>query len=288
VGGHSHTKVVSPVVIGHTIIVQAWEHAKALGVLDLEIEDGKIVNYYGHLEEIRPEPGKEDKPVSELVEKYEQSIDAALAEIVGEANADLDGENVRERETNLGDLIADIMRSASGSDATIINGGGIRAGIKRGEIKRRDVSNVLPFDNYIVAVKLSGRQVREALEYGVSGIEGGSGRFPQVSGITFSYLRSASPGARVKDILITGSPIEPDREYIVATNDFIAAGGDGYKVFGEAAVAAKGYPDAADNTKVERPVYCDSGRWLRDVVIEYIQEKKVITPSTDGRIMEIP
>ena len=135
VGGHSHTKIEKPVKVGNTIIVQAWEHAKVLGVLELTVEDGKIIGFEGRLEEIKPKIGKEDKAVFTIVEKYKQKVNAVLNERVGEAEVDLDGENVRRRETNLGNLIADIMRHASGADVTIINGGGIRTSIKKGEIR---------------------------------------------------------------------------------------------------------------------------------------------------------
>lgn len=166
VGGHSHTKLDQPVVIGNTIIVQAWEHAKALGMLDLTIENGKIVNYDGHLDEINPRLYKPDPSVQEIVESYNRKLDGVLNEVIGEAAFDLDGENVREKETNLGDLIADIIRQESGADLAIINGGSIRTSIKKGGIRVEDVYSVLPFDNYIVAIKITGRQIKEALEHG--------------------------------------------------------------------------------------------------------------------------
>ncbi len=202
VGGHSHTKVLTPVRVNETIVVQAWEHAKALGVLDITVEDGKIIRADGRLEEIRPVSGREDPAVAEIVEKYQEKVTAVLDERIGRALHDLDGENVRTRETDLGDFIADIMRNAAGAEAAIINGGGIRTSIKKGELKVKDIYSVLPFDNYIVAVKLSGRQIREALEHGVSSVESGEGRFPQVSGLAFTYNRSLPAGARVTGILV--------------------------------------------------------------------------------------
>jgi 5'-nucleotidase/UDP-sugar diphosphatase len=75
VGGHSHTKLLKPVLIGNTIIVQAWEHAKALGLLDLVIEGGKITAFEGHWEEIKPDPDSEDRDIMELVERYNKKID---------------------------------------------------------------------------------------------------------------------------------------------------------------------------------------------------------------------
>jgi 2',3'-cyclic-nucleotide 2'-phosphodiesterase (5'-nucleotidase family) len=286
VGGHSHTKIEKPVKVGNTIIVQAWEHAKALGVLDLTVEDGKLTGFEGRLEEIKPEIGKEDKAASVIVEKYKQKVDAVLSEGVGEAEVNLDGENVRRMETNLGDLIADILRQASGADVTIINGGGIRTSIKKGEIRVKDVYSVLPFDNYIVAIKLTGEQIREALEHGVSAVEEGEGRFPQVSGLSFKYSLSYKRGSRVKEVLIAGQPIGSNREYIVATNDFLAAGGDGYTAFGEAIKTSKDFAIVGGMMKGEKVVYSNSGRWLRDVVVDYIKEMRKIAPKVEGRIIE--
>jgi len=287
VGGHSHTKALSPAIINKTIVLQAWEHAKALGVLDLTISDGRIEKYEGHLEEIRPEPGKDDKNITAIVEKYRGKVDAVLNETVGWAEADLDGENVRKKETNLGDFIADIMREESNADIALINGGTIRTSIKKGELKVKHIYAVLPFDNYIVAVKLSGKQIREALEHGVSAIEEGAGRFPQISGLSFTYSSSVKSGARLQEILVAGNLIDLNKEYSVATNDFLAAGGDGYKAFGDAVKSSKDFSVVGGMMKGEKLTYSDSGRWLRDVVIEHIKKKKNIHVAVDNRIMEV-
>ena len=288
VGGHSHTRVGNPSIVGKTIIVQAWEHGKVLGVLDLTIDDGKIMKAEGHLEEIRPDIGEEDRDTLAVLQKYRQKVDSVLSERVGETELDLDGENVRRAETNLGDLITDITRQASGADVAILNGGGIRTSIKKGEIRVKDVYSVLPFDNYIVAIKLFGREIKEALEHGVSAIEKEEGRFPQVSGVVFTYSPSATIGSRLKEVIISGKSLEPDKEYSVATNDFLAAGGDGYRAFGDAIKASKDFEIIGGMMKGEKLVYSDSGRWLKDVVIQYIKEKKTIAPKTEGRIKEIP
>jgi len=287
VGGHSHTKLREPSRVGDTLIVQAWEHAKALGVLDITLEDGKIISSAGRLDEIRPVPGAGDKTVEAIVAGYEEKIDVLLNEKVGAADSDLDGEKVRYRETNLGDLVTDIIRETSGADAAIINGGTIRTSIKRGEIRVRDIYSVLPFDNYIVAIKLTGKQVLDALEHGVSAVEQGEGRFPQVSGITFRYSLSEMPGHRVKNIIMRGKQIDPGGEYTIATNDFLAAGGDGYRAFGEAVKSSKDFSVTGGAMKGEKLVYSDSGRWLRDVVIHYIREKKRVGPEVEGRIVEV-
>jgi len=287
VGGHSHTKITKPVSLGNTLIVQAWEHGKAVGVLDLTVKDGKIIRSEGHLEEIRPEKGKGAKATLAIMKKYRKRVDAVLNERIGEVEVDLDGENVRKRETNLGNFITDIMRRTSGADVTLINGGGIRTSIRKGEVRVKDIYSVLPFDNYIVAIKLTGKQAREALEHGVSAVEDEEGRFPQVSGLSFKYSPSEKRGSRIKEISVAGHPINLDREYIVATNDFLAVGGDGYKTFGEAIQSSKHFSVIGGMMKGEKVVYSESGRWLRDVVVEYIKKKKRIAPTIEGRIIEI-
>jgi 5'-nucleotidase/UDP-sugar diphosphatase len=287
VGGHSHTKLLEPAVVGNTIIVQAWEHAKALGVLDLTVEDGKIKKFSGHLQMIKPGQCREDKAVRSLVKRYAVRVNAVLGEKIGEAAVDLDGEHVRSRESNLGDLLADIFRQTTGANAVIINGGGIRASIPKGIITVKDIYSVLPFNNYLVAIKLTGKQIREALEYGVSGLEEGAGRFPQVSGLSFTYRAKAPAGSRVKKIMIGGQPLDPKKEYAVATNDFMAAGGDGYRAFGQALKSSRDFACTGGMLKGEKLVYNDAGHWLRDVVIDYIRQQKTVAPQVEGRIKQI-
>jgi 5'-nucleotidase/UDP-sugar diphosphatase len=287
VGGHSHTRLEKPTRVGHTVIVQAWEHARALGVVDVSVDNGRVVSISSRLEDIRPDLCKPDPDVQRLVEKYRRQVDAVLDGMAGEALVPLDGENVRKRETNLGNLVADIMRSVSGADATIINGGGIRASIPAGPIRVRDVFTALPFDNYIVAVRLNGTRIRQALEHGVAQLESGSGAFPQVSGISFSYDPSAPAGSRVREVLLGGEPLDPMREYTVATNDFLAAGGDGYAAFGEAVRSSQDFEIIGGTLRGEKLVYNDSGRWLRDVVVGWLKEKQTTAPVVENRICEV-
>jgi 2',3'-cyclic-nucleotide 2'-phosphodiesterase (5'-nucleotidase family) len=288
VGGHSHTRLEHPVAVGRTLIVQAWEHGKALGVLDLTVENGRVVRHEGRLEAIKPGLAPADPSIQALVAGFTGRVDAALSQPVAQALVDLDGERVRERETNFGNLVADIMRTVSGADATIINGGGIRTSIRQGDVSAKHVYAALPFDNYIVAFRLTGRQIRAALEHGVSGVQEGAGRFPQVSGLAFTFSRSAPRGQRVREVLVGGRPLDLQREYTVATNDFLAAGGDGYRAFGEAMAASRDYAVVGGAMQGERLVYNDAGRWLRDVVIERMREMGRLSPRVEGRITEVP
>lgn len=287
VGGHSHTKMLQPELLGQTIIVQAWEHAKALGILNLKIKDGKVIGFDGGLQEISPASGAPNSRVQDIVARYERQADSLLQRTIGETQVDLDGAHVRTGETNLGDFVADVMRQTAGAEVALINGGTIRTSIPQGKITVKDIYAVLPFDNYLVAISLTGAQVKAALEHGVAKLDEPSGSFPQVSGLTFTYSRSAPAGARVKDVTVAGRPLDPQREYVVATNDYLVAGGDGYTVFGEALKSAGDYTNQGGTLTSSKLAYNDPGTWLRDLLITAIQARKTIAPKTDGRIKAV-
>jgi len=287
VGGHSHTKILQPELVGQTIIVQAWEHAKGLGVLNLKVKDGKVIGFDGVLQEISPAAGAPNSQVQEIVARYERQVDSLLQRTIGETQVDLDGEHVRTGETNLGDFVADVMRQTAGAEATIINGGGIRTGLAQGKITVKDIYAMLPYDNYLVAISLTGAQVKAALEHGVASLEEHSGSFPQVSGLTFTYSRSAPAGFRVKEVTVGGQPLDAQKEYVVATHDYLVAGGDGYTVFGEALKSAGDYTNLGGTITSSKLAYNDPGAWLRDLVIHAIQARKTIAPKTDGRIKAV-
>jgi 2',3'-cyclic-nucleotide 2'-phosphodiesterase (5'-nucleotidase family) len=289
VGGHSHTKLTRPEVVAGVLIVQAYEHGKTLGVLDLTWRDGKIAAYAGQLLEIRPTPGQEDPGIGVLVARYQERLDRVLGEQVGRTEVDLNGEQeqVRTTETNLGNLVTDVLRARAGADVALINGGSIKKSIIRGKILRQDVYAALPFNNYLVAFRLTGRELREALEHGVSGVEEQLGRFPQVSGLAFTYKPSAPPGLRVQEVLVGGRPLQPEREYTVATLDFMAAGGDGYRVFGKVMGGVRGIAAVEAMMSSPQVVYIDPGRWVREDVIDYLKAHPAIAPRVEGRIREV-
>jgi 5'-nucleotidase / UDP-sugar diphosphatase len=130
------------------------------------------------------------------------------------------------------------------------------------------VLEVLPFGNTLALVTITGAQVKQALENGVSQVESGAGRFPQVAGVRFSFDRTKAVGERVTGILFNGAPIDPAASYVVVTNNFMLTGGDGYTAF----VAGRGG--------------YDSGFILADVVEEFITANSPVNYVVDGRITE--
>jgi 5'-nucleotidase / UDP-sugar diphosphatase len=282
VGGHTHTRIETPIKVNETIIVQAWEHAKVLGVLDLTIQDRKVINYQGKLLPISPDNQRPDPLIAEIVDRYKNQSAAMLDEVIGEALVDLQGKGARSRETNLGNLVADVMREDAKADAALTNAGGLRADILKGPIRMKDLFSVLPFPNHLVVLRVTGRELKEILEHGLSDLSGTGGQFPQVSGMRLTYKFTAPSGQRITAVWIQEKPLDPETWYTLATNDFLLAGGDGYAIFKKILQGEKNSP-----TQNPRVILFDSGRELRDLVVAFIREKKQVSASAGGRIQKI-
>ncbi|MGE8080458.1 5'-nucleotidase C-terminal domain-containing protein [Peribacillus loiseleuriae] len=270
VDGHSHSTLVAGQEAGKdTLIVSAGEYTKNLGVVELTLEGKVITGKKAHLitkEEAENLP--DDVDISTLIKDIKKKQEVILSEKIGETDAILEGERtqVRARETNLGNLLSDAMVHATGADAAITNGGGIRASIKQGTITKGNVVDVLPFGNFLVTKKFTGAEMKAALEHGTSDYPNVKGAFPHVSGITFEIDVKAEKGNRVKNLKIAGAPAVMEKEYTVATNDFLASGGDDYTMLKNG------------------PLVNEYGA-LDEVVIEYIKENSPIKARIENRIV---
>ncbi len=211
-----------------------------------------------------------------MVDKFQAQLDESLNVPLGPTEGPLDSRRnvVRGEESAMGDLIADAMRWATGADIAIANGGGIRADrtYDAGTVlTRRDILTELPFGNSTVVTELPGSQILAAIENGVSKVEKGSGRFPQVSGMAYVYDPSAPAGSRVVSITVGGEPLDPDKVYKVAVNNYILNGGDGYSALGGGKVLV----DAAN------------GNLLANDVMNYIETMGKVTNKVEGRIKTV-
>jgi 2',3'-cyclic-nucleotide 2'-phosphodiesterase (5'-nucleotidase family) len=154
---------------------------------------------------------------------------------------------VRAAETNLGDLCTDAYRIQTGADIGYLNAGSIRTSIPKGDITRSEILDVHPFGNAICVVKMKGQKILDALEWGCRTVPEENGAFPQVSNVTYeihTYIPSPcqmdehglntgfSGEYRVKNVTVGGEPLDPEKEYTLATNNYILKEhGDGYSAF---------------------------------------------------------
>ena len=215
-----------------------------------------------------------DAEIAALVAGYSDALDAELKVAIGITETALDSRRatVRSEEAAIGNLIADAMRSAVGADVAITNGGGIRADREYpagATLTRGDIFAELPFGNRTVKLQLSGADIRAALENGFSQVEVFGGRFPQVSGLAVTYNPGRLPGQRVLSVTVGGEPLDDARTYTLATNDYMAGGGDGYAVFRSA-------------TALIDPV---SATLMASQVIDHVARAGTVAPKPEGRIV---
>ena len=265
IDGHSHDAWPGGrAVEGGALIVSAGEKLNSLGKVTLTFEAGCVVAQA----ELIPAPKVfEDRFVLKVMDEVKAAQDVTLLQVVGKTAVDLDGEraNVRTRETNLGNVAADAILEYTGAEVAITNGGGIRASIPAGDITLKDVVTVFPFGNIVVTKEITGADIRAALEHGLRMYPDQNGGFPQVAGMKAVFDPSKEAESRIVSIEIGGAPLQEDKTYLLATNDFMAAGGDGYAMFTAA------------------PISRQFGG-LDEALKAYLEAHGEISPAVEGRI----
>jgi 2',3'-cyclic-nucleotide 2'-phosphodiesterase (5'-nucleotidase family) len=237
--GHNHDLFIN--FDGRNAMAESSYDAHYVVLIDVTIEvkmedDRRAVTWWPQFRVVDTAQVTPDPEVAAVVAGFEQELGREMDVPLGTTAVELDSRNatVRTREAAIGNLIADAMRDKTGAVAAVTNGGGIRGGKlypPGTAITRRDILAELPFGNRVVTIDVPGRALREGLENAVSRVEIAAGRFPQVSGMTIEYDPRRPAGRRVVSIKIGGRPLEPNRVYRIATNDFLARGGDGYAGF---------------------------------------------------------
>ncbi|MCC2689791.1 MAG: yfkN 1, partial [Rhizobiaceae bacterium] len=294
VGGHSHSLLSNtdpkaegpyPTMIdnpeGYKVpVTQAASYSKYLGEFKVVFDDNGVVKEASGDPLLLDKEIIPDAAVLARIKELGAPIEELKNKEVSETTKPIDGsrENCRARECEMGNLVSDaILDRVKDQGVTIVfqNGGGLRASIDQGIVTMGEVLTVLPFQNTLATFQLAGRDIVASLEHGVSGIEEVKGQFPQVSGLRYSFDKSAAPNSgRIKSVEVMegGSwmPIDEAKIYTVATNNFTRGGGDGYTLF--ATNAQKAY---------------DYGPGLEQVVADYLAANRPYTPALDGRITEV-
>lgn len=237
IDGHSHSTYPEGYVTNNgTLIASTGQYEGSLGkvslVVDNETKEVKVKTAY-LISKDQALAYTPDSVVTDEIKSIDKEQSAGLLEVVGKNLTLLNGvrEDVRSKETNLGNLIQDSMLYETGAQIAISNGGNIRANIDVGDITKGEIITVLPFGNYIVTKYLTGAQVKEVLEFAVSKSPAVNPAFAHVAGIKFSYDESKPEGQRIIEITMDGKKLDMEKKYLVATNDFLAVGGDNYPCF---------------------------------------------------------
>lgn len=273
--------IVSVEYDGRIGLVESASQADFVTVITLTMDtvegsDGPSFVWEPSFEVINTAFVEPDARLAEAVQGYEDTLSAELDVEIGTTDVALDTRRttVRAEEAAFANLMVDAMRQAVGADVALSNGGGIRADrtYEPGTVlTRRDIQSELPFGNKTILIEITGADLRAALENGVSQVEQGGGRFPHVSGLTFSYDGSRPAGERVVEVMVDGKPLDDAAKLTLATNDFMGNGGDGYEVF-------VGKPRIVDANAAEL---------MASQVIDYIAAAGTIAPTVEGRITRL-
>ena len=285
VGGHTNTYLSNtdekaegpyPTMVNDTAIVSAYAYGKFLGELKVVFDDAGVVKEASGAPLIMNGEVVQDQPTLDRIAELAKPLDEIRSKVVAEAADQIDGSRdlCRSAECPMGNLIADAMLDRvkeQGVQIAIQNGGGVRASIDGGEVTMGEVLSVLPFQNTLSTFQAKGSTVLAALENGVSQVEEGGGRFPQVAGIKFAFDPAKPAGERISDVMVAEGdsfvPLDPEKVYGLVSNNYVRTGGDGYKVF-----------DSESSNAY------DFGPDLADVTAEYLAKSNGYAPYVDGRI----
>ncbi len=219
-GGHSHN-VVDDRVNGHPILIGGAQ-GQYLAVADLVMDPlrGKVVETSQRVLTVYAD-GPVDSAWVEHVARWNADVAPVAAQVLGNASVAL---HRRRPESTIGDFITDAMRADVRADVALQNPGGMRADLDAGPITRGDVYAIMPFDNTIVTMELTGAQLKLALEQSLRGE-----RVTQVSGVRYVFDSSKPSLQRITQLtLADGTPVDEAKTYTVAANNFMASGGDQY------------------------------------------------------------
>jgi 5'-nucleotidase/UDP-sugar diphosphatase len=275
--GHNHDLHID--FDGRTALVESEQDANYVAVVDIDVavtqgETIHALSWWPNFRVIDTATVDPDPVLLEKVHVYQAGLAKRLDVEIAALAVPLDSrtELVRSKECTIGNLFADALLKATDADAVIINGGGIRGnrtypvGTK---LLKSDILDELPFGNKTVVATISGKDILAALENGLSQLDRLSGRFPHVAGLRVVVDPAALPGARVKAVSVNGEALDSARDYKLATNDFLALGGDGYGMLAGKMEATR-----------------DSGTRLVALdVMDYVEAKKIIDTTIEGRIV---
>lgn len=264
---------------GKVVLSESESQGNYINVVELAVtkatKDGKsTITWTPNFRIVDSATVKPDPEIEAVVKGYEDKLSKELDIEIGVTETPLDSRRatVRGGEAAMGNLIADALKASVGADVAITNGGGIRADKQYAagqKLTRRDILAEMPFGNTTVLLEVKGEQIKAALENGVSQVRELGGRFPQVSGIVAEIDLKEPVGSRVKSVTVNNQPLDPAKIYKLATNDFMARGGDGYRAFAD----AKSLVDIS------------ASQLMASQVIDYVAKAGKVAPKVEGRVV---
>ena len=266
-----------------TLIGSAFAYGKYLGRIEFSFDaQGVPIAWQGEPILLDQSIIRHQGMAHEALELYKPIL-ALESEKVGTAVAEIQAQDCRFEECVAGNFLSDAMlfyTRKMGVDIALMNAGGIRASLPKGSINRAHLKETLPFEKKLVMFKLKGSLIRQILEHGVSFAEDkrndNTGRFLQVAGLKYVFDPHKLPGKRIIEIqvydFITAKykSLDPNKIYGVATNSYMAEGGDDYRFFAHALEKW--------SLNIE----------LKELLEEFFKSPQSQLPKLEGRIIKRP
>ena len=222
VGGHKHPPGSG--VIGSIPIVRAGSNARAVTAVDLYRRADGTRGFNVATQTVFADGAVDDPGLAKILAPYKEAANAVGASVIATLAERLRSSPAGDR--RLGKLVADSARSYAEADVGLHNPGGVRADLPAGPVSYADLHRVLPFDNMVVRVTLSGIQLQRLIEQ--------AGPRYYLSNLRAEFDLSAPAGPRLLSLhLSDGTSIKGEESYTLATNDFLAEGGDGFDILAE-------------------------------------------------------
>jgi 2',3'-cyclic-nucleotide 2'-phosphodiesterase (5'-nucleotidase family) len=264
-GGHSHNQIVDEIA-GVPVLISG-AHGEVVGVVDLTFDplSDRVIEHRARLVPAYGDANPPDSAWTARVAAWNAGVAPVAAEPLGRNAHRL----TRAGDSTVGYLVTDAMRFASHADVALTNGGGLRADLPEGTVTRGAIYEVMPFDNTIVTLEMTGDELRRVLEEGLK-----AGHVLQPSGIKLTYDPGKPEMQRIVSLtLADGSPLADANRYKIAINNFIATGGDGFTSF------------------AKFPSLTDTHLPLRDAMEALVKEKSAnggaLDYSPEGRVTRV-
>ncbi|MCA1916396.1 bifunctional metallophosphatase/5'-nucleotidase [Methanospirillum hungatei] len=230
-----------------TLVTQAYSYSSAYAdvTLELDPETKDIVNKTATIVTAYADQGagrNTDENSQELLDAVNSTVAPLISEVIATTDIPLTRNLDENGESLLYDIVTDAFRWYMKTDISILNIGSLRADIDAGEITTGDAYSVLPFHDQIYALRMTGQQIKDLLNQQWTRTVKPD-HLLQISGFSYSYDESRDPSDRVTSITFNGEEMDMNAYYTVATEDFLAHGGDGYTVMNEGVLVAYGALD---------------------------------------------
>jgi len=265
ISAHTHQRVCG--LVNGKPFVQAYKYGRSFGKLTFIFdENNKLVRAEPFLDNLysRADTLKDDANTLVIYEKYDEELGPVLRKILGKTTVELDHDRYA-GPSLLGEWTCEIMKDKAGVQIAMTNGGGLRCPVPAGEITAGKLYEVMPFDNYLYTMKLSGADVKANIEHGIMNEDIG---WIQIAGVRAVYNPKAEAGNRITSMVLEdGTPVEMDNYYTVVTNDFMFTGGDKYN-----------FENSKDGFNTFIPV--------RDAMMEAVEKAGTISPEKQNWLSE--